>query len=220
MSMPRLNRSDYLYDGCVVHARLQINNGEFLFSTDQHFKLWEEITLRYLKKYPTVTMSGYIWMSNHCHMTLETDKALDISKFMHDMAWRYAKEFNKMHHRKGHLFQQRFRCSVIDKDEYEKIAKRYIYRNQVRAGMVQHVKQTKWSSYHYYAYGKPDPLITPFRTFNSFGVTKKIRMLEFRKFVEEMMGQEEFEWKMRLSNPFLKTKKEKMREYFYKSGMG
>src|SRR3989344_1768789 len=142
--MPRKNRSDYIFDNCVVHARLQINNGEFHFKKTSHFNLWRKITLRYLKKYPTVKLTGYQWMSNHCHLTLEADIALDLSRFMHDMNWRFAFEFNKLSQRKGHLFQNRFRCSVIDKNEYEQTVQRYIYRNQIRARMVKKVSQTRW----------------------------------------------------------------------------
>lgn len=144
-------------------------------------------------------------------MTLEAGSATDLSKFMHDMAWRFSFTFNKLNARKGHFFQQRFRCSVIDTDEYEKIVKRYIYRNQIRAGVVKHVNQTKWSSYPYYAQGKPDPLITPFRTYFSFGLHKKKRMEEFRAFVETMMTHEETEWKLRLKNCELEIKVKRRR---------
>lgn len=218
--MPRKNRSEYVFDNCVVHARLQINNGEFHFSTEQHFKMWKKIALIYLIKYPTVKITGYIWMSNHCHLMMEVGNATDLSNFMHDMAWRYAWMYNKLNGRKGHFFQQRFRCSVIDRDEYEKIAQRYIYRNQIRAGMVKYVGKSKWSSYAYYAYGKPDSLITPFRTYASFGLDKKKRMEEFRQFVETMTVQEEYEWKQRLSHPLLKSKKDIMKTYLMSYGAG
>ncbi len=218
--MPRINRSDYLYDNCVVHARLQFNNGEFHFKNRSHFNLWKKITLRYLGKYPTVRLTGYQWMSNHCHMTLEADKAVDLSKFMHDLCWRFSFEFNKLHKRKGHLFQNRFRCSVIDSDEYEQTVQRYIYRNQIRSGMVKKVRHSRWSSYHYYAYGKPDPLITPFRNYGKFGLQKKIRMLEFRQFVETMMDYEEKLWQAKLLHPTLRTKKEIVKNYLIKTGFG
>ncbi len=218
--MSRINRSEYLYDNCVVHARLQFNNGEFHFKTKNHFKLWKKIALRYLAKYPTVRLTGYQWMSNHCHLTLEADKAIDLSKFMHDMNWRFSFTFNKLHQRKGHLFQSRFRCSIIDSDEYEQTVQRYIYRNQIRARMVKQVKQSRWSSYHYYAYGKPDPLITPFRNYQKFGLQRKNRMFEFRQFVETMMDHEEKLWQAKLVHPTLRTKKEIVRNYLIKTGYG
>lgn len=218
--MPRINRSDYLYDDCVVHARLQMNNGEFHFTQNSHFNLWKKITLRYLNKYPSIRLTGYQWMNNHCHLTLEARKASDLSKFMHDMSWRFAFEFNKLHKRKGHFFQNRFRCSVIDKDEYEQIVQRYIYRNQIRAGMVKEVRHSRWSSYAFYAYGKKDPLVTPFRTYGLFGVQRKIRMLQFRQFVETMMDTEETLWRAKLAHPTLRTKKEILKNYLMKTGEG
>src|SRR3989338_4142817 len=175
--MPRKNRSDYIFDNCVVHARLQINNGEFHFKKTSHFNLWRKITLRYLKKYPTVKLTGYQWMSNHCHLTLEADIALDLSRFMHDMNWRFAFEFKKL-------------------------------------------SQTRWSSYHFYAYGKEDPLVTPFRTYGLFGVKKRMRMLQFRRFVETMMSHEEKTWKKQLINPTIKIKNNTFINYSIKTGMG
>ncbi len=86
--------------------------------------------------------------------------------------------------------------------------------------MVKHVGNNKWSSYPYYAYGKKDPLITPFRTFESFGLKMKIRRMEFRNFVETMMDSEETLWKSRLQHPFLKTKSDIMRNYLLKTGAG
>lgn len=217
--MSRKNRSDYIFDDCVVHARLQINNGEFHFTKTSHFNLWKKVTLRYLKKYPTVKLTGYQWMSNHCHLTLEADIALDLSRFMHDMNWRFAFEFNKLSQRKGHLFQNRFRCSVIDKNEYEQTVQRYIYRNQIRAKMVKRVSETRWSSYHFYAYGKEDPLVTPFRTYGLFGVKKRMRMLQFRRFVDTMMSHEEQTWKKHLIHPTIKSNNTLI-DYSIKTGMG
>ncbi|MBX7149742.1 transposase [bacterium] len=213
--MSRTNRQDYLYDNCVVHARMQFNNKDYRFNSDKHFKMWQKIALRYLKKYPSIKITGYIWMNSHCHLTIEVGSAADFSKFMHDMTWRFAITYNKTHKRNGHLFKERFKCSVIDSDRYEKIVKRYIYRNQIRAGMVKHVKHTKWSSYHYYAYGKKDPLITPFRNFSNFGLNHKIRMIEFRKFVETLMDHEEQELKILLQFPNMKRIKRKRTRYDY-----
>lgn len=206
--MPRLKRFDYLYDGCIVHVRLQVNNGEFLFQKAIHYKLWKKWVKYYLRKYPSVKLTGYQWMSNHCHMMLEAESARDLTKFLHDINWRFAFEFNKLTKRKGHFFQSRYRCSVIDKDEYEVICQRYMYRNQLRAGMVRHVKHSRFGSYHHYAYGKANELITPFRNYANFGKDLCKRRQKFRMFVEVITDREKTNekiWKQRLSHPNLKT---------------
>lgn len=57
--MPRLNRFDYLYDGCIVHVRVQINNGEFHFQNQSHYKMWKRWVRFYLHKYPTIKLTGW-----------------------------------------------------------------------------------------------------------------------------------------------------------------
>jgi len=214
--MPRINRFDYLADDIFVHVRIQINNGDFRFCEKKHFFLFQDIAKRYLKKYPSIKLCDFLWMSSHAHFILYVGIASELPKFMHDLCWRFAFEFNKIHKRKGHFFQQRYRCSVVDSDRYAMACQRYIYRNQLRANMVKRLKDTKWSSYSYYAYGKKDPLITPLRTYFQFGHTKKKRQLEFRIFVEQMLPHEEELWRARLLHPELKTKKEILQNYLKK----
>lgn len=213
--MARINRFDYLYDNCVVHVRLQINNGEFRFQKALHHKLWKKWVKFYLKKYPVVKLTGYQWMSNHCHMIMESASAKDLTRFLHDINWRFAFEYNKLTKRRGHLFQSRYRCTVIEEDEYESICQRYIYRNQLRAGMVKHVKQSRFGSYQYYAYGSPNEIITPFRNFDRFGKSLSEQRQGFRIFVEMITDREEQEeilWKQRLGHYKMKTMAEVMQD--------
>jgi REP element-mobilizing transposase RayT len=212
--MARINRFDYIHDGCIVHVRLQVNNREFLFHKAIFYRLWRRWVGVYLLKYPGIKLTGYQWMSNHCHLIIETETGTDLPKFLHDINWRFAFEYNKKTKRSGHFFQSRYRCSVIDKDEYEMICQRYIYRNQFRAGMVKHVKQSRYSSYQHYAYGRMNPLITPFRNYFNFGSDPHLRMRHFRIFVETMTDQEESLWKEKLKHHGLKTKKQTMKNIF------
>lgn len=196
--MPRKNRFDYIHDDCIVHVRLQINNGDFRFNSNILHKLWSHWVAVYLKKYPNVKISGYQWMSNHCHLIIETLSARDLTKFLHDINWRFAFEYNKLTGRKGHFFQNRYQCTVISSDEQEAICQRYIYRNQVRAKMVQHPRLNRFGSYHHYAYGKRCLIITHFRNFSSFGKSTKRRRRMFRLFIETMNDQEELNVKLAL----------------------
>src|SRR5688500_6095334 len=118
-AVPRINGFDYIYDDCHVHVRLQVNNGEFLFNKTQIYRLWRKWARTYLNKYPTVKLTGYQWMSNHCHLIIHALNAVDLTKFLHDINWRFALEYNKIHKRKGHFFQSRYRCSIIEENEYE-----------------------------------------------------------------------------------------------------
>jgi putative transposase len=214
--MPRINRFDYIADDQFVHVRIQFNNEEFSFQNDKHFQLWEKIAARYLKKYLSLKLCDFIWMNSHAHFIFYVGKCEDLPKFMHDLCWRFSLEYNKMTKRKGHLFLQRYRCSVINDDKYAIACQRYVYRNQLKAKMVKKLKDTKWSSYHYYAYGKKNKLITPLRTYFQFGKDKKKRQHEFRVFVEAMLPHEEDLWRAKLKHPYLKTKKDLLKNHLEK----
>jgi hypothetical protein len=48
----------------------------------------------------------------------------------------YAREFNRRHHRHGHLFQNRFKSVVVEEEAYLLELVRYIHLNPVRAGLL------------------------------------------------------------------------------------
>ena len=59
--------------------------------------------------------------------------------------------------------------------------------NPRRAGMVRHPKHYKWTSYHFYAYGKPDPLLTPAPCYLALGATPKARQKAYRRMIDEIV---------------------------------
>ena len=85
-------------------------------------------------------------MDNHYHLLLETLDA-NLSVAMRDLNGNYAQWFNVTHDRVGHLFQGRYKAFVIERETYLLEIVRYIVLNAVRAGLVEHPKDWKWSSY-------------------------------------------------------------------------
>jgi len=63
----------------------------------------------------------------------------------------------------------------------------YIDLNPKRAHMVKHPRQYRWSSFHYYAYGHDDPLITPSPSFMNLGDSASLRRRNYRKMVEQIL---------------------------------
>jgi hypothetical protein len=59
----------------------------------------------------------------------------------------YTQTYNLTHNITGHLFQGRYKSILVDEDNYLLELSRYIVLNPVRAGMVKHADQWKWSSY-------------------------------------------------------------------------
>lgn len=64
---------------------------------------------------------------------------------------RYVRYFNYTYQRSGTLWEGRFKSCVISAEEYFFICQRYIELNPVRANMVAHPADYKWSSYRFHA---------------------------------------------------------------------
>jgi len=79
----------------------------------------------------------YAWalMSNHFHFLTRTGN-LSLSRSMRILQGDYARDFNKRHHRSGHLFQNRFGSALVGEDSYFLALVRYIHLNPLRAGTV------------------------------------------------------------------------------------
>jgi len=62
----------------------------------------------------------------------------------------YARRFNKIHRRRGHLFEGRYKATVCDRDSYLLELVRYIHLNPVRAKMVKRPGEWQWSGHGEY----------------------------------------------------------------------
>ena len=68
----------------------------------------------------------------------------DLSQFMQGFLQRYTLWHNRMHKRKGHLWEDRFTSVIVEDGVAAKTMAAYIDLNPVRAGMVE---DYRWSSY-------------------------------------------------------------------------
>jgi REP element-mobilizing transposase RayT len=57
----------------------------------------------------------------------------------------YAREFNRRHRRRGHLFGDRFADTLVESDPHCEKTIAYILENTVRAGIVTNVGDWPWS---------------------------------------------------------------------------
>lgn len=79
----------------------------------------------------------YAWalMPNHFHLLTRTGN-LGLSATMRAIEGGYANYFNARHQRAGHLFQNRFKNTLVGEDPYFLELLRYIHLNPLRAGIV------------------------------------------------------------------------------------
>jgi len=139
------------YKGGIYHVMARGNNKEYIFkeSIDKGYfiKLLKECSSSM-----GCVIYGYVLMDNHYHILIQTmDKQLQ--EIMHQINNRYSKYFNFKYKRVGHVFQGRYKASVVQDERYMIAVLRYIHQNPVKAGMCTRVEAYKWSSDIYYRKG-------------------------------------------------------------------
>jgi putative transposase len=88
---------------------------------------------------------AYCLMSNHIHLVVIPEEPQSLAVAMRRTHSRYALYINARRNRVGHLWQNRFYSGALD-DEHLWVALRYVEKNPVRANLVQHAEEYKWSS--------------------------------------------------------------------------
>lgn len=81
----------------------------------------------------------------------------------------------------------RFKSPKVQNDAYMLRAMTYGDLNGVRCGRDRSPRDAKWSSYHYYAYGKEDALVTVAPSYLTLGETPKERQRAYRGMVHVLM---------------------------------
>jgi putative transposase len=96
----------------------------------------------------------------------------------------YTQRFNRRHGRVGHVFQGRFKSILVEKDSHLLELCRYIVLNPVRAGMVTHPEDYRWSSFTSTAApGKvPEFLFTDW-VLAQFDRNRPVARIRYREFV-------------------------------------
>ena len=83
----------------------------------------------------------YAWalMTNHVHLLLSTGP-VPLSTLMRRFLTGYAQQFNRRHKRHGHLFQNRYKSVLCEKEPYLLELVRYIHLNPIRAGILRNME--------------------------------------------------------------------------------
>lgn len=80
---------------------------------------------------------------------------------MQSVGRQYVRYFNYTYKRTGTLWEGRFKSCVIESSDYLLKCYRYIELNPLRAGIVGHPQEYRWSSYHANALGIESAIRTP-----------------------------------------------------------
>lgn len=153
--MPRKPRivADGLYHH-VVHRGL-CRQAIFIEAGDRHYFLSQ--LARAARRYD-VSVLAYCLMDNHYHLLLQDGRAR-LSACMALLNGLYTAYVNQKYARDGALLRGRFFSRASDDCAYALCVLRYIHRNPVAAGIVEHAGDYVWSSHRHYIRGSLDPVV-------------------------------------------------------------
>ncbi len=137
------------------------------------------------------SVHAWVLMQNHIHLLGTPSSARSLPLCMQSVGRRYAQYFNSCYHRRGALWEGRYKSMLVDSDNYLLTCYRYIELNPVRAGMVRKPVDYPYSSYAHNALGNTDALVTPHKLYSRFvedGLAAYIELLEERLSTKQLVA--------------------------------
>ena len=168
--MPRKPRM-YL-PNVPCHVIQRGNNREATFFAEQDYQFYLEC-LRDASQRFGVSIHSYVLMTNHVHILMTPEQQDSISLTMQSIGRRYVQYINKEYHRTGTLWESRHKASLVDAEAYLLICSRYIELNPVRACMVEHPADYRWSSFRANAYGEYNSVLTSHPVYRALAISSE-----------------------------------------------
>ena len=136
--------------GEIYHVINRGNNRQAIFHDDGDYLFFEKLLFKTLEEVGLVCQA-YVLMPNHWHLLLKTYDDGALSRCMQQLTQNHTQAVHvrmcTIGH--GHLYQGRYKSSVIEKDDYYLSVLRYIERNPVRAFLSPKAEEWRWgSAYH------------------------------------------------------------------------
>jgi len=147
--MPRLPRI-YIANS-LYYITAKGNLGENIFLDDEDYKMYLELLKKYKEQYG-FRLYSFSLMPTSLSLLMELKEGETISMVMHDINSSYTKYFNSRYAKRGHVFRERFKSAVAEKETYLLSLINYVHTAPVRLGLAQQPLDYTFSSALQYAY--------------------------------------------------------------------
>ncbi len=162
-----------------MHIIQRGNNRQACFYDEEDYQLYLDLLQDYSQA-TGCTVHAYVLMTNHVHILLTPKEKESVGQLMKRLGQRYVQSINRRYRRSGTLWEGRFRSCIAQEDNYLLECQRYIELNPVRAKMVEHPADYKWSSYRCNAQGEGNTLIQPHFMYEGLGKRESTRLKNYR----------------------------------------
>ena len=153
MARPLRIEGEFLW----YHVYNRGNEKRDVFLSDEDNCLFLDTLFRFAATFD-VQVHSFALMPNHFHLFILTCKP-NLGRFMQSFQTSFARLYNDMHDRVGHVFQDRYKAIVVDAHEYSHELSRYIHLNPARSrhleattlrDRLKALREYPWSSYRAY----------------------------------------------------------------------
>jgi putative transposase len=176
--MPR--RARIALPNVPVHLVQRGNNRQPCFFADEDYLHYLDWLAEYAGK-SGCRIHAYVLMINHVHLLLSSDRADAVGTLMKSLGQRYVQYVNRVYRRSGTLWEGRFRSCPVQEEDYLLGCQRYIELNPVRANMVGHPADYRWSSHRANAQGEEDAVVQPHPLYEALGADAASRQAAYRE---------------------------------------
>ena len=167
--------------GFPLHIIQRGNNRSACFFAEDDYLFYLDHLNQACKK-QGVNLHSYILMTNHVHLLMTPEEGDGPSRVMKQLGQRYVQYINRTYRRSGTLWEGRFRSCLVAEEDYFFGCHRYIELNPVRAGMVGHPGEYRWSSYGANAQGVANQMVRPHALYQQLGTDAASRQEVYREF--------------------------------------
>jgi putative transposase len=179
--MPR--RARLTVSGVPWHIVQRGNNRCACFYAPADYEYYLSTLGEQAQKYGCA-VHAYVMMTNHVHLLCTPQRDDSVAQLMKNLGQRYVQYVNRTHRRSGTLWEGRYRSCLTQSETYVMTCYKYIELNPVRAKMVLHPRDYRWSSYGANAEGKRDPILTPHSLYMRLGLNGAQREAAYRGLFE------------------------------------
>jgi putative transposase len=182
--MPRRARINL--PGIPLHLIQRGNNRQACFFGEEDYGVYLD-WLNAAAILAACRLHSYVLMTNHVHLLISSTSEDGAGRLMKALGQRYVQYVNRRYRRSGTLWEGRYRSCLVQDEVYLLACQRYIELNPVRARMVRHPADYRWSSYRANAQGEAAPLLQPHPLYLALGAEAGVRQAAYRELFRDRL---------------------------------
>jgi putative transposase len=192
MEFPMPRKQRMYQPGIPSHIVQRGNDRKPCFFEYENYLFFLDCLENAIRRYQ-VAVHAYVLMTNHIHLLMTPSTESGISRVMQLVGNRYVQYINKKYGRTGTLWEGRHKASLVDAQRYLLTCYRYIEMNPVRAGMVGHPGDYRWSSYRHHVGESRSSIIEDHEVFQRLAPTTSQRILYYQSLFRDGLDIHELE---------------------------